>query len=193
MRTTVRPRHRLLGALLVTVAVAAAACGTGGDSEPLDQAEASRGTRRTRRRNRLGRRPGHSQRGPIPPPTGANLADTLPPIDEFPITATPPSSSADEVVEVWSSTEKSGEGSDGWMREVAEDFNSQGITLSDESVAGIDLRYIAVRYGVSVHRPRSRAPRGVHPVEPVVDRNGERVPDDGRNQGATPSTTSPGS
>ena len=44
---------------------------------------------------------------------------------------------------MWSSTEKSGEGSDGWMREVAEDFNSQGITLSDGSVAGIDLRYIA--------------------------------------------------
>ena len=141
MRTTVRSRHRLLGALLVTVAVAAAACGTGGDSEPLDQAEASQALDELADEIDWVDDP-VTRSASIPPPTGANLADTLPPIDEFPITATAPSS-ADEVVEVWSSTEKSGEGSDGWMREVAEDFNSQGITLSDGSVAGIDLRYIA--------------------------------------------------
>ena len=78
----------------------------------------------------------------IPPPTGANLADTLPPLDEFPITAQAPAS-ADEVIEVWSSTEKSGQDSDGWYREVADDFNNAGITLSDGSVAGVDLRSIA--------------------------------------------------
>ncbi len=50
----------------------------------------------------------------IPPPTGANLADTLPPLDEFPITAEAPPS-ADEVIEVWSSTEKSGQDTDGWI------------------------------------------------------------------------------
>ena len=47
------------------------------------------------------------------------------------------------MIEVWSSTEKSGQGSDGWLREVTDDFNNAGITLSDGSVAGVDLRSIA--------------------------------------------------
>ena len=98
----------------------------------------------------------------IPPPTGANLADTLPPLDEFPITAEAPSS-ADEVVEIWSSTEKSGEGSDGWMREVAEDFNEAGITLSDGSVAGVDLRYIASGTGYQFIARGEDLPQGFTP------------------------------
>jgi Ca-activated chloride channel homolog len=128
-------------AVVATLAVIAAGCGSGGDSEPLDQAEAGQQLDELAEDIDWVEAP-VTRSASIPPPTGANLANTLPPIDEFPFTATAPAN-ADEVIEVWSSTEKSGEGSDGWMREVAEDFNNSGITLSDGSVAGVDLRYIA--------------------------------------------------
>ena len=108
----------------------------------------------------------------IPPPTGANLADTLPPLDEFPITAQAPAS-ADEVIEVWSSTEKSGQDSDGWYREVAEDFNDAGITLSDGSVAGVDLRSIASGTGYQFIARGEELPPGLHTVERAVGRDGQ--------------------
>ena len=135
----------------VRVAIAAtaltlvtAACGVGeSSSEPLDQATAV---------DQLGELADEigwvdntiDRTASIPPPTGANLADTLPPITEFPIRVQAPAS-ADTVVEIWSSTEKSGElgTTDGWMTEVAEKFNDAGITLADGSVAGVDLRGVA--------------------------------------------------
>ena len=130
-----------LAAVAVLIAVTAAACGSSGDDTPLGQAEASQRLDELADDIDWADEP-VTRSASIPPPTGANLADTLPPIDEFPFTATAPPS-ADEVIEVWSSTEKSGQDSDGWMREVAEDFNNAGVTLGDGSVAGVDLRYIA--------------------------------------------------
>ncbi len=141
MISAARSRRVALAAMAAAIALVAAACGSSGGGEPLDAAQASK--------QLDGLADGIdwvdmpvTRSASIPPPTGANLADTLPPLDEFPLTAEAPAS-ADEVIEVWSSTEKSGQGSDGWMREVAEDFNSAGVTLSDGSVAGVDLRYIA--------------------------------------------------
>ena len=119
----------------------AAACGSSDSGEPLDAAQASKQLDELADDIDWVDTP-VTRSASIPPPTGANLADTLPPLDEFPITAAAPAS-ADEVIEVWSSTEKSGEDTDGWYREVAEDFNNAGITLSDGSVAGVDLRSIA--------------------------------------------------
>jgi Ca-activated chloride channel family protein len=141
MTRIARSRRLPMVALVATVMVIAAACGSTDDGEPLEPAEAS---------NELDELADDidwvdvpvTRSASIPPPTGADLADTLPPIDqfEFSVDALP---SADEVIEVWSSTEKSGEGTDGWMREVAEDFNREGIVLSDGSVVGVDLRRIA--------------------------------------------------
>ncbi len=136
-----RPRRLAVLALTTTLAIGAAACGTAESDEALTPAEASEQLDELVDEIDWVDAP-VTRSASIPPPTGANLADTLPPLDEFPITAPAPAS-ADEVIEIWSSTEKSGEGSDGWMREVAEDFNDAGITLSDGSVAGVDLRYIA--------------------------------------------------
>jgi Ca-activated chloride channel family protein len=138
-RTTLSHR-RLLVALAATTAIIAAACGSTDDGEPLDQAEASAEL------DELADEIGWidvpvTRSASIPPPSGADLADTLPPIDEFTIAVDAPPS-ADEVVEVWASTEKSGDGTDGWLREVAEDFNREGVTLSDGSVVGVDLRRI---------------------------------------------------
>ncbi|MGA9279194.1 vWA domain-containing protein [Ilumatobacter sp.] len=97
----------------------------------------------------------------IPPPTGANLANTLPPIDEFPIVVQ--SRGADEVVEVWSSTEKSGEGTDGWMTEAAAAFNDAGLTLADGSTAGVDLRSIASGTGYQFIARGQELPQGFTP------------------------------
>ena len=88
------------------MAVVAAACGVNETSEPLDQAAASE------QLDELADEIGWindpvTRSASIPPPTGANLADTLPPIDEYPIRVEAPAGT--QTVEVWSSTEKSGE------------------------------------------------------------------------------------
>ncbi len=136
-----RPARVVLVAATVALALVAAACGSDDDGQPLDAAQAARQLDELADDIDWINAP-VTRSASIPPPTGANLADTLPPLDGFPFTAEAPAS-ADEVIEVWSSTEKSGEGSDGWLREVAADFNRAGVTLSDGSVAGVDLRYIA--------------------------------------------------
>jgi len=139
--TVPRTRRSVRLALVAgTLAILAAACGTGGSSEPLDQAEAQ---------DRLDELADDinwvddpvTRSASIPPPTGANLADTLPDIDEFPIVVSAPAGT--ESVEVWSSTEKSGTDTDGWMTEVVQAFNDEGITLADGTPVGVDLRAIA--------------------------------------------------
>ncbi len=128
-----------VGAVAAVAALFAAACGGGDDGAPLEPAEAV---------DRLDQLADDidwvdnpvSRSASIPPPSGANLADTLPPIDEFEIVVDSPIPGA---VEVWASTEKSSTGTDGWMTDVVEAFNREGLTLSDGSDAGIDLRRIA--------------------------------------------------
>ena len=139
--TVPRARRSVRLALVAgALAILAAACGTSESSEPLDQAEAQ---------DRLDELADDinwvddpvTRSASIPPPTGANLADTLPDIDEFPIVVS--AAAGTESVEVWSSTEKSGTGTDGWMTEVAQAFNDEGITLADGTPVGVDLRAIA--------------------------------------------------
>ncbi len=76
----------------------------------------------------------------LAPPS--DLSQTLPPIDEFPLEVRAPGG-ADVAVEIFVSTEKSGEGTDGWMIEVAEDFNDERMTLSDGRVGAVEIREIA--------------------------------------------------
>ena len=152
-------------AALAGLALIASSCGDLGteSSEPLDQATAA--DQLTELADEIGWIDNPIGRtASIPPPTGANLADTLPPITEFPIRVQAPSS-ADTVVEVWSSTEKSGElgTTDGWMTEVAEKFNDAGITMSDGSVAGVDLRSIASGTGYQFIARGQNLPDGFTP------------------------------
>ncbi|MBV1893383.1 MAG: substrate-binding domain-containing protein, partial [Ilumatobacteraceae bacterium] len=129
-----------LAAVAAALAILAAACGSEGSSEPLDQGSAQ---------DRLDELADEidwvddpvTRSASIPPPTGANLADTLPDIDEFPIVVS--AGAGTESVEVWSSTEKSGTGTDGWMTEVAQAFNDADLVLADGTPVGVDLRSIA--------------------------------------------------
>jgi Ca-activated chloride channel family protein len=131
-------------AVVFGLGLVAAACGLPGEDsggEPLEPAEA---------RDRLDELADDidwtdspvTRTASIPPPTGGNLADTLPPITEFEFTV---ESREPGAVEIWASTEKSGQigTTDSWMTEVAQAFNDADITLADGSPASVDLRRIA--------------------------------------------------
>ena len=130
-------------AAVVGLGMVAAACGLPGEDsgEPLEPAEARE------RLDELADDIGWidnpvTRTASIPPPSGGNLADTLPPITEFEFTV---ESREPGAVEIWASTEKSGQlgTTDSWMTEVAQAFNDADVTLADGSPASVDLRRIA--------------------------------------------------
>jgi Ca-activated chloride channel family protein len=146
-------------ALTVAAAAAAAGCAVG-DPEPLTADEA---------RDRLTDRLADVEwvddvqtRAATVSLESADLADTLPPIDQFPLVVQP--SGADVVAEVFTSTEKSGTGTDGWMVEAAEEFNDSGATLSDGRRAGIAVRSIASGTGYSFIAAGQDLPDGFSPA-----------------------------
>ena len=115
-------------ALAVALAMVTAACSSG-EPEALDPVEAEQ--QLTELVNDIDWEDAPvTRREAVPPPT-SDLAATLPDIDLFPLVVVPRSGSNQTVAEVFVSTEKSGDGTDGWMVEVAESFNDSGQTLSD--------------------------------------------------------------
>ncbi|WP_168120934.1 VWA domain-containing protein [Paenibacillus sp. HB172176] len=68
-----------------------------------------------------------------------DVAASLPDISKFPITA---DSTTTDYAEIFSSTEKAGTGDDGWLTDVAKDFNKAGITVNGKPVS-VKLRNIA--------------------------------------------------
>jgi Ca-activated chloride channel family protein len=147
-------------ALAVTLAMLAAAC-SGGDPEPLDPLEAEQ---------QLGELVDDidwedapvTRREAVPPATG-DLAATLPDIDLFPLVVAPRSGSNQTVAEIFVSTEKSGDGTDGWMVEVAESFNESGETLSDGTTAQIAIRKIPSGTGYQFIAAGKDLPDGYSP------------------------------
>ena len=131
---------RALSIGVVSLAVVTA-CGGGGGDEPLDRDAANSSL------DDLVDDIGWiddpvSRRASIPPPSGADLAATLPGINTFDLSEQAPSA-ADATVEIFASTEKSGEGTDGWINDVADAFNEAGVQLSNGTTAGVDIRQIA--------------------------------------------------
>ncbi|WP_127495345.1 vWA domain-containing protein [Paenibacillus glycanilyticus] len=68
-----------------------------------------------------------------------DVAASLPDIGKFPITV---NNTNDNFVEIFSSTEKSGTGVDGWLTDVATEFNKANITVNGKSVS-VKIRNIA--------------------------------------------------
>jgi len=68
-----------------------------------------------------------------------DVAESLPDISKFPITA---DNTTDNYAEIFSSTEKSGTGVDGWLTEVTQAFNKANIEVDGKPVS-IKLRNIA--------------------------------------------------
>lgn len=69
----------------------------------------------------------------------ASVGDSLPDISKFPISV---ANTTDSFIEIFSSTEKSGTGIDGWLNEVATDFNKSNIVVDGEPVS-VKIRNIA--------------------------------------------------
>ncbi len=69
----------------------------------------------------------------------ADVADSLPDISKFPISV---KNTTDNFIEIFSSTEKSGTGNDGWLNEVANDFNKANIEVNGKPVS-VKIRNIA--------------------------------------------------
>ena len=79
--------------------------------------------------------------------TKTNLLSMLPELEESPIVFGPPDSDRVESVEIFTSSEKSGEGRDGFYVELARAFNEEGATLSDGRRAAVRIRRIASGLG----------------------------------------------
>ncbi|MGI9623531.1 MAG: vWA domain-containing protein [Acidimicrobiales bacterium] len=150
-----------LGVLLV-MALTVAACGGGDeDSEPMAPDEAAEEL------DELVDEIGWqsvpvTRRAAISPPREADLAETLPPIDEFPIVVRAPAGNT-VVAEIFVSTEKSGEDINRWMVDVAEDFNDAGQTLSDGRTAAVEIRRIASGIGYQFIASGEYLPAGFSP------------------------------
>lgn len=79
--------------------------------------------------------------------TKTNLLSMLPELDEYPIVVGPGDSRNVESVEIFTSSEKSGEGRDGFYVELARAFNDANVTLPDGRRAAVRIRRIASGLG----------------------------------------------
>jgi Ca-activated chloride channel family protein len=149
-----------LSALAVALAMVTAACSSG-EPEALDPVEAEQ--QLTELVNDIDWEDAPvTRREAVPPPT-SDLAATLPDIDLFPLVVVPRSGSNQTVAEIFVSTEKSGDGTDGWMVDVAESFNDAGQTLSDGSTAQVAIRKIASGTGYQFIAAGNDLPDGFSP------------------------------
>ena len=71
------------------------------------------------------------------------LEDTLPDIDKSPVTV---ENTTDDYIEIFASPEKAGSDKDGWLNEVAEDFNHAGIQVNGSTVS-VKVRNVASGLG----------------------------------------------
>lgn len=85
-------------------------------------------------------------------------ADELPDIDTCEVTVF----GGEGAPEVWASGEKSGSGTDGWMREMAEAYNRSGRTVDGE-VASITLRKVSSGLSVDYIASGKAVPAGYSP------------------------------
>jgi Ca-activated chloride channel family protein len=92
-----------------------------------------------------------------------NLADTLPPIDDYALPVLPRQGSGAVVVEIFASTEKSGSGEDGWLVEVATDFNRSNVSLNSGGTAQVAIRKIASGTGYQFIASGKYVPAGFTP------------------------------
>lgn len=88
-----------------------------------------------------------------------SIADSLPDISKFPVSV---ANSTDSFAEIFSSTEKSGTGNDGWLNEVADAFNKSGATVGGKAVS-VKIRNIASGTAADYIRSRKYIPDGFTP------------------------------
>ena len=72
-----------------------------------------------------------------------DLQDTLPDISKFELVVNPTVAPGEVAVEIFASVEKAGKGFDGWLVEVANDFNRSNLRLRNGQSAKVKIRAIA--------------------------------------------------
>ncbi|BFH63089.1 vWA domain-containing protein [Paenibacillus azoreducens] len=88
-----------------------------------------------------------------------DVADSLPDIDKFPITV---NNTTDQFVEIFSSPEKSGTDVDGWLTDVASEFNKANIMVNGKP-ASVKIRNIASGTGVDFIKSKKYIPDAFTP------------------------------
>jgi Ca-activated chloride channel family protein len=86
----------------------------------------------------------------------------LPDIGQFPIVVDPPSSAGDIEVEIFVSPEKSGKGSDGWIIDIANAFNSSNNSVGGKKVV-VKIRNIASGTGMQFIASKKYIPDAFSP------------------------------
>jgi len=94
-----------------------------------------------------------------PPPVEA----TLPDISTFPLVVDPSDKEGSVVAEIFASTEKSGSGTDGWMIEIAKQFNESGHKSASGKPARIAVRKIASGTAYEFIATKKYVPHGFSP------------------------------
>ncbi len=152
--------------LIVCIATALSGCDENGvlgffDAEPMTRGEASEKLDKLLKKV-------HSTRNIVSRRANINLnktdiMNTLPDISEYPLVVKGRAGRNGIVAEIFVSTEKSGTGSDGWMREAAETFNSRNFTLSSGAIAQVSIRKIASGTGYQFIASKKYLPQGFSP------------------------------
>lgn len=100
-------------------------------------------------------------------PGAKSLAETLPDISTFKLVVDPARGDHSVVAEVFASVEKSGSGRDGWMVEVAEQFNAADQRLANGKSARIAVRQIASGTGYEFIASGKYRPQGYTPSHAI--------------------------
>jgi Ca-activated chloride channel family protein len=74
----------------------------------------------------------------------SSLASEVPSIDEYPLSV---QGNGDVNIEIFATSEKSGSDKDGWINDIATQFNSEGHTLADGRTIGVSIRPMASGLG----------------------------------------------
>lgn len=92
-----------------------------------------------------------------------NLLDTLPDIEQFPPVAPIYRRPGTVTVEIFSSSEKAGKDTDGWLVEVVRDFNERRVRLASGSTAQVSLRKIPSGTGAQFIASGKYRPHAITP------------------------------
>lgn len=95
--------------------------------------------------------------------TKTNLLSMLPDLAEYPISLNASDDMRTEAVEIFTSSEKAGQGRDGFYIEMAEAFNRQGKTISNGKQAKIAIRKMASGLGAQFMQARRYMPDAFSP------------------------------
>lgn len=120
--------------------------------------------------------------------TKTNLLALLPDLKEYPLNVEAKDSADTEAVEIFTSSEKAGNGHDGLYIEMANQFNQQQKTIANGKKAAVAIRKIDSGLGAQFILTRQYVPEGYSPSNELM---GNMVNSNGTNLSLIAKTTAP--